>query len=201
MSENTGANAQSTPANAEGGAGDMHEDTEQPSTADVNSRLLRESREWKAKYQALKHEREEAEKRRLESQQEWKTLAEKLSSENKSLKDSFVREKIRASVHDKALRAGCINVEDLLKVGNTGLLQVDEETYQVQGTEVFVEEAKRLKPYLFQQSKNSGKTSTINSVTPGGVPEKRISANEVASMKPSDPRKQAAWFEAIKAKQ
>jgi hypothetical protein len=79
-------------------------------------------------------------------------------------------------------------------------LQFDEETYQVQGSDLFVEEARRLKPYLFQ-NKGTGKTSTINSVTPGSVPEKKISAAEVASMKSNDPRKQTAWLEALKAKQ
>lgn len=197
MTKDDGANAQTAPVNTEVAGNDELQTQEQ--TTDINARLLRESKEWKAKYQQLRHEREDTEKRRLESQQEWKALAEKLTTENKSLEESYKREKIRAAVHDRALRAGCLNVEDLLVVGNTGLLQVDDQTHEVQGADLFVEEARRLKPYLFQQ-KSQGKSSTINSVTPGGVPEKKISSTDVASMKQGDPRKMNAWVEAMRVK-
>jgi hypothetical protein len=196
MPENESANAQNTSTNVDGEATDQ---TDQEHAPAANARLLRESREWKSKYQTLKHEQSEAEKKRLESQQEWKALAEKLTEEKRKLEDSYRREKIRSAVHDKALRAGCVNVEDLLKVGNSELLQLDDETQTVQGADLFVEEARRLKPYLFQSSKNTGKSSTINSVTPGSVPEKKISSAEIASMRPGDPRKLAAWSDALKA--
>lgn len=200
MPDDQSANAQTATANANGAEASEEQNTIE-TNPDVNARILRESKEWKAKYQALKHDKEESEKRRLESQHEWKALAEKLTAEKRSLEESFKKEKIRAAVHDRALKSGCVNVEDLLVVGDRSLLQIDPETHEVQGADVFVEEAKRLKPYLFQTSKPSGRTTTINSVTPGGVPEKKISSTDVASMKSSDPRKMAVWLEAMKVKQ
>lgn len=198
MADEKSANAQDPSVNTE--AEESNEEVQDSKqAAQTAARLLRESKEWKAKFQALKHEREEQEKQRLTAQQEWKALAEKLTNENQALKESRRREKIRNAIHDRALRAGCVNVEDLLKVGNIGLLQLDEETDEVQGADVFVEEARRLKPYLFQHGKSTAKSSTINSVTPGGVPEKKISSTEVAAMKATDPRKQAAWMEAFAA--
>lgn len=194
MSDKDGANAPTESTNVEA------DNDEMPASPEpANPRLLRESKEWKAKYFALKNEREEAEKKRLESQQEWKALAERLTNENKSLKDIYKTEKLRAAVHDRALRAGCINIEDLLKVGDQSLLQYDEEAQVWQGAEIFIEEARRLKPYLFQQ-KGASRSLTINSVTPGGVPEKKTSSAEIANMKPGDPRKLSAWIDAMKSK-
>jgi hypothetical protein len=199
MADLDSANAQNGSTNVDS----QHDEQVKESTEQLNARLLRESKEWKSKYlaakqesQSQKHVLEEAEKKKMESQQQYKTLAEKYESENKALKDRIRNEKIRNAVNDKALRAGCVNVEDLLTVGDKSLIEYDEESNQVSGAEVFIEETRRLKPYLFQ-SKANGRTSTINSVTPGSVPDKKISAVDVASMKSGDPRKHAAWTEAF----
>ena len=199
MSEDESANAQSAPVNT----GDEVDSTDQkaPSYEELirtNARLLRESQQWKSRAQAKEREKEESEKAQMVSQQEWKKLAEKYQNENKELKESRRRDRIRAAVHDLALRAGCVNVEDLLRVGNQTLMEYDDDSGEVNGADIFVEETRRLKPYLFQTSKN--KPSTINSVTPGSVPEKRINASEVAAMKPSDPRRLNAWMDAMKTK-
>ena len=134
-------------------------------SSELNERLLSESKQYKKKYQEAKTKLEEIEKSALQSQSKYKELYEKSEEKYQGLYKNLVKEKVKTAVANHALKAGCVDVEDLLQLGNKQLLQIDEETMEVQGADVFVEEAKKTKPYLF----NIQKTPTINSSTPGGV--------------------------------
>lgn len=168
-------------ANAE--AVNTAEQTETTASPELNERLLAESKQYKKKFQEAKAKLEELEKSKLQEQSKFKELYEKTEEKYQSLYKSLIKEKVKTAVVDKASKAGCVSVEDLLKLGNTSLLQIDEETLEVQGADVFVEEAKKEKPYLFAMAK----TSTINSATPGGVVKgsqksyKEMSKDEIMS--------------------
>ena len=136
----------------------------QTQAPEVESRLLAESKEYKRKYQATKAKLEELEKSKLQEQSQYKELWQKSEEKFQNLYKTLVKEKVRSAVSDKAAKAGCIDVDDLLKLGNTQLLEVNQETLEVEGVDVFVDEAKKLKPYLFMAQK----TPTINTTTPGG---------------------------------
>lgn len=136
--------------------------------SEVNARLLSESKKNKALAQELKSKLakyEVQEKSQLEEQARFKELYEKEKGQRELLLKTVIKEKIKSSVADKALKAGCVSVDDLIKLGNSELLQYDEETLDVHGVDTFVEEAMKSKPYLFK----STKTPTINAATPGGV--------------------------------
>ena len=131
----------------------------------TNARVLAESKEYKKKYQATKARLEELEKSKLQEQNQYKELWQKSEEKYETLYKTLVKEKVRSAVSEKAAKAGCVDVDALLKLGDAQLLQINKETLEIDGADVFVEEAKKLKPYLFQPVK----APTINSATPGGV--------------------------------
>jgi len=141
------------------------QETTAPATSELNERVLAESKQYKKKYQDTKAKLEELEKSKLQEQSQYKELWQKSEEKYQGLYKSLVKEKVRTAVTNHALKAGCVDVDDLLKLGNTQLLQIDEESLDVQGADVFVDEAKKSKPYLFPGQK----APTINSATPGGV--------------------------------
>ena len=141
------------------------DDSTKDQAAEVNARLLDESKKYKKAYQDTRSKLEELEKSKLQEQQKYKELYEQTEQKYQGLYKSLVKEKIRSSVADKASKAGCLDVDALLKLGNAELLQLDEDTLDVHGADTFVEEAKKAKPYLFQ----AAKASNINATTPGGV--------------------------------
>ncbi|MCH7706712.1 MAG: hypothetical protein IIB33_06660 [Chloroflexi bacterium] len=60
--------------------------------------------------------------------------------------------------------AGCVSVDDLMAPGNADLIQFDPKTGEVHGVDMFVNQAKTEKAYLFQQAP----TPVINPVRPAG---------------------------------
>ena len=181
------ANAtETTTANAE----QTQEAVAQSAQSEVNERLLNESKKYKKAYQEEKQKREELEKSELQKQAKYKELYEQTEAKYNGLYKSLVKEKVKSTVADKAAKAGCLDVDALLQLGNASLLQVDEETLEVLGADTFVEEAKKSKPYLFQ----SAKAPTINATTPGGTPlQKKMTLNEMARKPNTDPSKASAW--------
>jgi hypothetical protein len=159
-----GASAQA--ANAE--AQQAVDATANEPASEVNARLLAESKKNKTLAQELKQKLakyEAAENSAMQEQQRFKELYEKSEAARQSLFKTVIKEKIKSSVADKALKAGCVDVDGLIKLGNAELLRYDEESLEVHGVDTFVEEAMKSKPYLFQ----SAKTPTINPATPGGT--------------------------------
>jgi len=164
MSEEVVSKETETAANAEQSKA-VAQTEGQPPVSELNERLLAESKQYKKKYQETKARLEEIEKSKLQEQSQYKELWQKSEEKYQGLYKNLVKEKVRTAVANHAQKAGCVDVEDLLKLGNAQLLQVDEESLEVMGADVFVEEARKSKPYLFTVTK----APTINSATPGGV--------------------------------
>ena len=175
METDQGTNVQDQAANAEAG-GEAKTET----AAEVNARLLRESKENKAKYQAAQKELDALKKAEAEKQGEYKKLFETTESKYKELQKKVMRQTIKAKVAEAAGKSGCVNAEALLKLGDPSLLQYDEENADVMGVDIFVEEAKKNHPYLFK----AAQTTNVNGTTPGGVTKvKQIGAADLAGMK------------------
>lgn len=169
------------------------QDSTKAQSSEVNERLLNESKKYKSLYQQTKQELDKQQKAKLEEQNRFKELYEQEQSKYQALYKNLVKEKIKAKVTEHATKAGCVNVEDLLRLGNVELLQVDEESLEVYGAETFVEDTKKQKPYLF----NASKPQAINPATPGGVQtQKRLTAQEIAKL-PQD-QKNKIWAELLK---
>ena len=152
------------PANAESSG-----QTQEPSVADVmasNARLLEESRKYKERAQKAEKAIEERERKTAEEQGRYKELFEKAEAKLQNYQKLSLQEKIKNAVGAAGQKHGCVDSEALIKLGNHGLIQYDEETLEIHGAEIFVEEAKKAYPYLFKQSSQS----VINPVAPGGAP-------------------------------
>ena len=163
-------------------------------SAETHARVLEESKRNKIKAQELKTKLEEIEKQTLLEKEEFKKLYETSEAKFQGLYKSLVKEKVKSTVSEIALKAGCVNVDDLLKLGNAELLQIDDETMMVSGVDSFVEEAKKTKPYLFK----SAQTPAINAATPGGMTAmKKLTLSELAKMPATDSTKQKAWEQAF----
>ena len=131
----------------------------------TNTRLLEESRRNKLRYQEAQKKLEALENAKMAEQGKYRELFEAEKSKNEKLLQGLIKERVRSAVQKKAEQAGCLNVDALLKLGNTELLQYDDESMQVVGEEHFVERAQQDHPYLFQPKTQS----VVNTTSPGAA--------------------------------
>lgn len=153
------------------------EETNVPQVDTTHERLLNESK--KNKKRALEAEKrlEALEKSKLEEQGKYKELYEQYKTQFDELKNQTMRDKVGFEVKQHAAKAGCVDVNSLLKLGNGELMQFDEQTGEILGADLFIEDARKQFPFLFK----SQPTPTINPVTPSGAPVKQTkTASQVA---------------------
>lgn len=142
-------------------------------------RLLAESKKYKERAQAAEKELETQRKSNLAEQGKFKELYERSVAEHLEYKKSRTAVDIKSAISLAAQKAGCINVEDLVKLGDASLLQYDEDSGQVHGLELYVQEAKKNKPYLFTQPKGA----MINPAVPNGqTQEKTFNVKDVSKL-------------------
>jgi hypothetical protein len=75
----------------------------------------------------------------------------------------FANRAVTSALREEALKAGCINVDDLIKLSDLSLVEVSED-FEVGMDQVrqVVEEAKKSRGYLFNSKAPSVKTGTPN---------------------------------------
>lgn len=162
--------------------------------SEVNERVLAESKKYKRQAQEYKQQLEAMANAKLQEEAKYKELWQQSEQKFQTLHKSLVKEKVKAAVADKASKAGAVDVDAVMKLGNPELLQVEEDTLEVHGVDSFVDELRKAKPYLFQ----TAKAPTINATTPGGVvAKKQATLSELAGRKNTDPDKRAAWLAAF----
>jgi hypothetical protein len=164
MSEANASNgAAAGDANAAGG--DAGDGANQGAGSEVNARLLEESKQNKKKAQEYKAALDKLTQTQLVDQQKYKELYEAEQKKYSSLHKTLVTDKVKAAVSEKASKAGAIDLDAILALGDRGLLVVDEDTLAVDGVDTFIEDLKKKKPSLF-----TAKSATaVNGVTPGGT--------------------------------
>lgn len=134
---------------------------------DTHSRVLSESRKYKERAQEAEKRLQEIETKKLEEDGKYKELAESYQQKLQSQQRVNMSLAVQAAVSEPARKAGCVNVDDLLKLGDASLLEYDADTGTVSGADHFVESAKNTRPWLFQQPQRP----VTNPATPGGVPD------------------------------
>jgi hypothetical protein len=132
---------------------------------ETHDRVLKESQKFKTRALSAEDELTALKKSQLEKQQEYKTLWEQSETKLKELQKREVALRLTTSVGELASKAGCVSVTDLMAVGDTDLLNYDTETGQVHGADLFVEKARKDKPWLF----SNGKSTSVNGALPGGT--------------------------------
>lgn len=147
----------------------------------TNKRLLDESKNNKQKYLDLKGKEEIRSKQEAEVQGKYKELYESTEEKLKALSTKLLREKVYNAVSSHAAKAGCVDVEAALRLGTTDLLQYDDEKDVVHGADVFVEDLRKNKPWLFQAAKSG---VMPNPLAPGGQVQasKQLTAAEIARL-------------------
>lgn len=188
--------AGSQEANA-GGADEVENtETNQAAAPEANAsaRLLEESKKFKTRALQAERELEKIRKAQAEESGRYKELYEKVESEKKELLGNMIKERVKSSVTEIAARAGCLDIDALLQLGPRDLLAYDEEQHRVDGVEAFVEQGKKLKPYLF----NSAKPAAVNPATPSAAPVKTTTLADISKL-PAD-QKYKIWAEAMNKK-
>lgn len=153
--------AQVTPANAVVAA--EADGSEQVSPAEVNARLLEESKKNKKLAQEYKAQKEELEKASLTEKAEFKKLYESEKKEKDELLSAYQKSSTRSAVLEKATKMGCLDIDALLMLGNKELLTYDKATNIVDGVDEFLQDAQKQRSYLFA----AGKVPNINGSVPG----------------------------------
>lgn len=150
------------------------------------SRELRESKKWKSRAIQAEKAIKEQQAKAAEEQGKFKELYETERKARQELSVKVIKEKINSSVKTFAAKAGCIDTDAVLALGDMSLLQIDEDTNEVFGADTFVEAVKKAKPYLFQAQR----PPTINAASPGGVVQaKKITASDIMKMPKAEQNK------------
>jgi hypothetical protein len=176
MTEEGSVNTDQTPTNVAGDVAQPEQEKDpEPSNDDRDSqleRLLFESKKNKERAQKAEAAHRDSKKKldslqatQLQEQGKYKELYEAEKHRYEGLQKSVLERELENSVKLHAKDAGCVDVGVLYKVGSKELLQFDEDTGQVHGAELFVEDAKQKFPYLFSK----GKPPVINPAAPQGV--------------------------------
>ena len=151
---------------------------------ETHKRVLQESKLFKER--ALKAESvlQKNEQVNLEEQGKFKELSERYKTKLETLEQREVETNLNNAVQQYATKAGCVNIESLMKLGDASLLQYDQKTGQVHGVELFIEDSQKNHPYLF----GSKSTPNINHGMPGGdYKEKVLNAADISKLRGTDP--------------
>jgi vacuolar-type H+-ATPase subunit I/STV1 len=145
--------------------------SEQNQGPDV-TRLLEESRNYKKRAQEAEKKLQEQEKKKLEEEGKYKELSESYQEKLENQQKINMRLAVRTAILEPATKAGCVDIEDLLKLGDGSFLQYDAETGEVTGSEEFVQNLKNAKPWLFQQATKPVTSQAIPGGSPSNAPKK-----------------------------
>jgi hypothetical protein len=192
---------ESNPVANAGGEGELtgegNPGASQPKTLEevlaTNERLLKEAKKHRADYLATKKALDEIQQNKLKEQNQYKELYEDREAKLAELKKQVLKQNIASKVRVQAEKLGCVlTPEDLMKFGNNEILQYDESSLDVEGTDLFVQDIKTRYPTFFQAKP----LPTINPASPGAaVVDKQLTPAEIAKL-PTD-KKLEYWKKAL----
>jgi len=133
---------------------------------ETHTRVLEESRKYKQRMKDAEKRLEEIERAKLEEQGKHKEVAETYKQQLENQRQINLKLAVRQAVSGPANRAGCIDLDDLLKLGDQAKIEYDPDTGEVYGADAFVEAMKTNRPYLFHQANKT----VVNPAVPGGTP-------------------------------
>ena len=123
----------------------------------TNQRLLDESKDWKSKYQGMKSSQEEQERKRLEKNDDFKSLLEKEQEAKASLvkrlnstEEKLFEKSINFEVRNLVPNAHDVN--DIVSNLKFGQDDIDMENFTVKNLAERIDDVIKSKPYLVKQS-------------------------------------------------
>lgn len=155
------------------------------------SRVLDEAKRAKAKQQELEVRLKSIEDEKLQETGKHQELAQKKTQEADELRKMLESEKIQRKwesvshrIKDAATKAGCVDADDLIKIGPAfdQVFKDDKVDVDDKDIELIIKTAKEKKPYLFNKPGASAKT-----ITPGFENTKitdvnKLSKNQIMSL-------------------
>lgn len=123
-----------------------------------------EAKELRLKLEKIERAQREAEEKALSEQGKHKELAERLQTENATLKDGFKKRLVDTELKIEAQAAGCVDPDAVVALANRSGIKVSDDLTTVEGAKESVGELMKSKPYLFVQSDAS------NRPAPGSLP-------------------------------
>ena len=130
-----------------------------------NQRILDESKSWKTKYQSLRGEVEQKESKKLEESENWKELLEieKNKAHDLSVQmNHFKKETLKQKIHFETARHApdAFDINDVINNLPRDILSIDEESLTVKGIDEAISVVKEKKPWLFNNKKTAGQTTS-----------------------------------------
>jgi len=130
-----------------------------------NQRILEESKGWKSKYQGLRTDVEQREAKKLEESENWKELLEIEKNKAHELNGQlshFKKESLKQKIHFEAARhaSDAFDINDVINNMPRDVLAIDEESLTVSGIEEAISLVKEKKPWLFDNKKAHGQTTS-----------------------------------------
>ena len=134
----------------------------------THQRVLGESRKYKERMVHAEAKIKEIEESSLSEQKKYKELYERAKGDLKVVNESHTKLQLKTQLIPALTKAGCIEVNDAMKLGNTDLLLQDPDDNSLQGVAEYVKDLQQTKPFLF----TAGKPSSVNQSlpAPGKVP-------------------------------
>lgn len=133
---------------------------------ETHQRVLRESQKFKQRALEAEAKANALEEAKLTEQQQYKELADRYKSELEKVRQAKTELQLKTQLMPALSQAGCRDVTDAMKLGNSELLFGDDDS--LNGVEEYVKDLQQRKPWLF----DNGKPSSVNPSlpSPGRVP-------------------------------
>jgi hypothetical protein len=137
------------------------------STESVNDRLLKESKNWKAKAIEAQQELERIKEAEKKKQGKWQEIAEETKAKLDDLQKKIIKQKVYTKLAEIAPKYGWAgkNLDTLLRLGDHSVLEFDEASEDIQGADLYMESLKKAEPGLFRniEARINDKAPSIDS--------------------------------------
>ena len=160
MSEST--QAQSGQSTSQSGSDESLEVTRTPEeltkrlkeTAEEAKKHRQNNAELKARLDAIENERLAEQGKHKEMAEKYKARVEHLEKESRESKAKSALRAVESQVKAEATKLGCVDPDALLRLMDTSELDVDQESFSVEGSSMksALEKLQKEKSYLFQKS-------------------------------------------------
>lgn len=164
------ANAEAVPPNGanEETAALTQEQSEEAVRKETHLRVLTESKKYKQRAAEAEARLKAIEESQMSEKQQYKELYERTKAELETERKTKTELQLKTQLMPKLTAAGCRDVVDAMKLGNTSLLLQDADSDSLVGIDEYVSDLQQRKPWLF----DNGRPSSVNPSLPsaGKVP-------------------------------
>ena len=157
MTEEPKVEANATPPTANVVVDPPKIETEEPkveeTNVEINQRVLEESIKNKKRAQVAEQALKDRDTQDLKEQNKFKELYERSEADKGLLAKKMLKDRRHLAITNAAAKHGCVDTDAASLLGDSKLLQYDEEKDAFVGVDQYFEDLKATKPYLFNTVK------------------------------------------------